>query len=61
MKKTRRQERTGDRQRLQIYLDAALHQAVIRIARARNVSRSMAARHLMQLALNSLNISSHDH
>lgn len=51
MKRIRRQPRTGDRRRLQIYLDDALHLAVMRIARAQNISRSMAARHLMLLAL----------
>lgn len=51
MKRIRRQERTGDRRRLQIYLDGELHLAVMRIARQQNISRSMAARQLMLAGL----------
>jgi hypothetical protein len=53
MKRIRRQPRTGDRRRLQIYLDDELHLAVMQIAKSQNVSRSRAARHLMHLALQS--------
>lgn len=56
MKNPRRLPRTGDRRRLQIYLDDALHFAVTRFARAHNVSRSRAARHLMSQAIQSLNL-----
>jgi hypothetical protein len=52
MKRIRRQERTGDRRRLQIYLDDDLHIVVMRIARQQNISRSMAARQLMLMGLN---------
>lgn len=51
MKRIRRQPRTGERRRLQIYLDDQLHVAVMTIARRQNISRSMAARQLMLLAL----------
>lgn len=51
MKRIRRQPRTGDRRRLQIYLDDALHAAVMKIARSQNISRSMAARQLMLQAI----------
>lgn len=51
MKRIRRQPRTGDRRRLQIYLDDELHLAVMKIARSQNISRSMAARQLMQQAI----------
>lgn len=51
MKRIRRQPRTGDRRRLQIYLDDELHLAVMQIARRQNISRSMAARALMHQAI----------
>lgn len=51
MKRIRRQPRTGERRRLQIYLDDKLHVAVMTIARRQNISRSMAARQLMLLAI----------
>lgn len=47
MKRPRRQPRIGDRRHIQIYVDTALHELIMRIARQQNISRSMAARQLM--------------
>ena len=54
MKKTRRQPRIGDRRHIQIYVDTALHDLIMRIARQQNISRSMAARQLMAQGASSL-------
>lgn len=53
MTRIKRQPRIGNRRHMQIYVDEALHAAVVELARQENISWSMAARQLITRGIQS--------